>query len=203
MVERDEPRPARPEELAALARVFGAAFAADPMIRWPMPDGTAADDVALFTAILTPYVAADALWTVADHAVAASPADLAGAAWLPPAVTARLAEMERVTRAQIYPLTPDGGARYDALWDWLGEHAPRQPHWFLDAIAVAPAAQGRGLGRTLVRHGLALARADGLPAYLETGRQANVAYYAALGFSLYDARPAPGGGPMVWFMTAS
>jgi ribosomal protein S18 acetylase RimI-like enzyme len=67
-------------------------------------------------------------------------------------------------------------------------------------VAVAPAAQGRGLGRILVRHGVERARADGCPAFLETGNPRNVPLYQSLGFQIVDEQRAPDGGPTIWFM---
>jgi GNAT superfamily N-acetyltransferase len=119
---------------------------------------------------------------------------------LPPAVAGRFDEIEQSARAAINPLTDDGGVRYATFWDWLGAHLPGEPCWFLDLVAVAPTAQGRGLGRRLVMHGLDLARADGFPAFLETSTPRNVPFYQSLGFQIVDEQRAPDGGPMIWFM---
>lgn len=188
------PERAGPADVPSLAVTFAAAFRDDAMIRWPMPAATPAMQRELFRVILTPYAESGSLWKI-------SGCD-AGAAWLPPEEAERFDEMEQAARAEINPLTGDGGARYAAFWDWLGAHLPAGPCWFLDAVAVRPAAQGRGLGRTLVRHGLERARADGCPAFLETGNPRNVAFYESLGFQIVDEQRAPEGGPMIWFMQA-
>ncbi|WP_027284174.1 GNAT family N-acetyltransferase [Rubritepida flocculans] len=55
----------------------------------------------------------------------------------------------------------------------------------LDNVAVAPAAQGRGLGRRLVAFAIEEARRRGLPAvtlYTHARMEANIALYARLGF---------------------
>ena len=186
---------AGPADLAGLVVTFAAAFSDDAMIRWPMPEATPAMLQELWRVILAPYVESGVLWKIGGCD--------SGAAWLPPAVAARFAEIEQSTRAAINPLTGDDGARYAAFWDWLGAHLPGEPCWFLDAVAVAPAAQGRGLGRALVMHGVELARADGCPAFLETGTPRNVPFYQSLGFQVVDEQRAPDGGPMIWFMQTS
>jgi GNAT superfamily N-acetyltransferase len=186
------PELAGPADLPGLVVNCAAAFSDDPMIRWPMPDATPAMLQELFRVILTPYLESGVLWKI--HGCDA------GAAWLPPEVTGRFAEIEQSTRAAINPLTADGGARYAAFWDWLGAHVPGEPCWFLDIVAVAPAAQGRGLGRALVIHGVERARADGCPAFLETGNPRNVPFYQSLGFQIVDQQQAPDGGPVIWFM---
>jgi GNAT superfamily N-acetyltransferase len=186
------PELAGPADVPVLAVTFGAAFSDDAMIRWPMPDATPAMLRELFRVILTPYAELGILWKI--HGCDA------GAAWLPPQVAERFAEIDRAARAAINPLTSDGGVRYAAFWDWLGAHVPAEPCWFLDAVAVAPAAQGRGLGRRLVMHGLERARADGCPAFLETANPRNVPFYESLGFQIVGEQLAPDGGPMIWFM---
>ena len=70
----------------------------------------------------------------------------------------------------------------------------------LDIVAVDPACQGRGTGTALIRHGLALADRDGVPAFLETGKPRNVPYYERLGFRVAEEGDAPDGGPHMWFM---
>ena len=130
------------------------------MVCWPLNAEPTPDRLtALFAALLTEYHAADVVRQVAGGAGAA--------AWLSPAAAARFAELEQDTRPAIHRLTSDGGARYDRFWDWVVEHLPDEPVWFLDVIGVDPAAQGSGLGVALIQDGLARARADGVPAVLE------------------------------------
>ena len=186
------PELAGPADLSSLVVTFAAAFSDDAMIRWPMPEATPAALRELFRVILAPYAEFGVLWKIGGCD--------GGAAWLPPGVVRRFDEIEQSSRAAINPLTGDGGVRYATFWDWLGAHLPGEPCWFLDAVAVAPAAQGRGLGRRLVMHGLELARADGCPAFLETGTPRNVPFYQSLGFQIVDEQRAPDGGPMIWFM---
>jgi GNAT superfamily N-acetyltransferase len=185
---------ARPADVGPLSATLARAFAADPMILWPMPEATADQLRELFTLIMTPYVEFGAAWMSRDHAAAA--------AWLPPDLAGRFGEIDEATRPAINSLTSDGGRRYAEFWDWLDTHLPPSC-WFLDVLGVRPEAQGRGLGRALVRHGLELARADGRPAFLETGQESNVAFYESLGFAVVDRQRAPGGGPVIWFMQAS
>ena len=80
---------------------------------------------------------------------------------------------------------------------------PPYPVWYLDVLGVAPLARRTGLGRQLVEHGLQLARADGCPAFLETGVPGNVGYYESLGFEVRAEERAPDGGPTIWCMEAS
>lgn len=187
----DVPELAEPADVERLSATFAAAFAADAMVRRPMPGASLAQVRAYFRALLVPYVELGIVWKLRGHA--------GGAAWLSPAMAERFAEIDQSARPEIAGLTSDGGARHAEFWDWLDSHLPADC-WYLDMLAVRPGAQGGGLGRTLVRHGLGLAAADGKPAFLETGNPSNVAYYESLGFRLVDRQQAPDGGPTIWFM---
>jgi ribosomal protein S18 acetylase RimI-like enzyme len=76
------------------------------------------------------------------------------------------------------------------------------PHWYLLLLAVAPDRQVRGLGTTLLRHGIARAKSQGLACYLETTRDRNVGFYQKYGFSVALRAPTPDGGPVLWSMIA-
>jgi GNAT superfamily N-acetyltransferase len=78
---------------------------------------------------------------------------------------------------------------------------PDEPVRYLQALGVAPGAQGRGVGRRLVEDGLDVARTRHEPVYLETGKAENVGWYQDLGFTLLDpGRPVYPGGPVMWRM---
>jgi ribosomal protein S18 acetylase RimI-like enzyme len=79
---------------------------------------------------------------------------------------------------------------------------PSEPHWYLHVAGCSPAHQGKGFGKAAIRAGLARARADGVPAYLETANENNLAFYQALGFRVTGAWRIPDGPPM-WSMLAA
>jgi GNAT superfamily N-acetyltransferase len=84
------------------------------------------------------------------------------------------------------------GAALDACY-------PTTPVRYLQALGVAPHAQGRGVGRALLAEGLAVARAEQVPVYLETGKRENVAYYEGNGFVLLEpGRALHPDGPVMW-----
>lgn len=74
---------------------------------------------------------------------------------------------------------------------------PAQPYWYLAAVGVEPSAQGRGVGTELLDPVLAKADEAGLPCYLETMTERNVAWYRKLGFEVVRSGIsfAPGGPP--------
>jgi GNAT superfamily N-acetyltransferase len=73
---------------------------------------------------------------------------------------------------------------------------PRQPHWYLAILGTDPPAQGHGVGATLLQPVLDRCDAQGLGAYLESSKEANLAYYARFGFTVTGQIDLPHGPPM-------
>lgn len=187
-------QPATPGQLGALSRVLGRAFAADPMMTWPL--GNVADPQrsieACFRLLNAGSIEAGLVFEAAGGAGVA--------VWVPPDLAGRWAELDRLARPAIYALADDGGERYQRLWEWVDRRVPAEPLWYLDQLGVDPGRQGEGLGKALVQFGLARATAAGLPAFLETATERNVRFYESLGFRLVEEGSVPGGGPRIWFL---
>jgi GNAT superfamily N-acetyltransferase len=66
-------------------------------------------------------------------------------------------------------------------------------------LGADPLVQGKGVGSRLLQEGVARADADGLPCYLETQKEANLAFYGRHGFAVRDTIEVPGA-PTVWTM---
>ena len=74
---------------------------------------------------------------------------------------------------------------------------PRDEHWYLTLLAVDPMAWRLGIGTALLEPSLASIDQEGLPCYLETQKEANLAYYRRFGFDLTERlTPSPGGPPL-------
>ena len=183
-----------PERVQRLVEVLARSFADDPIIRWPFPNDGSAERRCreLFEVLDERFVHTGWLWEADDAAGVAL--------WVPPDGGEKFLEIELETRDPLDAMTEDDGIRYRAFWDWIEEHLPTDPYWFLDHLAVAPEHRGEGLGTALVDLGLGFARRDGVPAFLETARPGNVGYYERLGFRVVADEHAPGGGPRLWFM---
>ncbi len=76
--------------------------------------------------------------------------------------------------------------------------AVAEPHWYLDVIAVEPAAQGRGIGGALLRAVHARADADGVPIALLTYQPTNLPFYRRHGYTVVCEGTAPGNGLRWW-----
>jgi predicted N-acetyltransferase YhbS len=76
---------------------------------------------------------------------------------------------------------------------------PDRPHLYLAVLGVDPGRQGDGVGSALIRPGLELCDREGLPAYLETGKERNLAFYGRHGFRVTEELTLPKG-PPIWLM---
>ncbi|HEY4987658.1 MAG TPA: GNAT family N-acetyltransferase [Bradyrhizobium sp.] len=75
---------------------------------------------------------------------------------------------------------------------------PHTPHWYLQTIGTDPDRQGKGYG-SLMRQQLAVADAAGLPCYLESSKDTNIAIYKSFGFDVTGEIKIPDG-PTLWPM---
>ena len=60
--------------------------------------------------------------------------------------------------------------------------------------------QGKGIGSALLVPGLAQCDETGLPAYLESSKHSNIAFYRRHGFEVTGEIQLPLGGPPIWPM---
>jgi ribosomal protein S18 acetylase RimI-like enzyme len=77
---------------------------------------------------------------------------------------------------------------------------PREAHWYLATLGTDPDRQGQGVGSALLRKVLERADLEGLPAYLESSKERNLAFYGRHGFEVTGEIHTPGGGPTLWLM---
>src|SRR5262245_32835158 len=74
------------------------------------------------------------------------------------------------------------------------KHAPG-PHWYVSLLGVRAEARGKGLSRAVLASIFEAADRDGVPIYLETMDEQNVAIYEHLGFTLVGRSELAGGLP--------
>jgi ribosomal protein S18 acetylase RimI-like enzyme len=151
------------------------AFAADPVIRWLLPDG--ARYVTHFPRLLR---------LVGDVSAGAGAVDTMGngagaALWIAPGTRLPEEEFAGLLRQSVEATRLDDAF---ALLEQMDQYHPEQPHWYLPFIGVDPLHQGRGHGSALLRTSLARCERDGLPAYLEASSPRNRALYERHGFDV-------------------
>ena len=64
-------------------------------------------------------------------------------------------------------------------------------HWYLAGLAVDPEHQGKGYGSKLLNETLSNIDEEGLPCYLETEGEKNVAMYKHFGFKVIEEFTIP------------
>lgn len=99
----------------------------------------------------------------------------------------------------VHPLPPPSiPAQLRVLWEqgwrvattWAEVHFelesrhPREPHWVLDMLGVAPEFQGRGIGTALLKNLHERVDVQGAASYLETDREENVAFYERASYTV-------------------
>ena len=110
-----------------------------------------------------------------------------------------IAQQVRETVGSTRALIPEPSALATGLkYTFALEKArPKEDHWYLCLLAADPMAWRRGIGTALLEPSLAELDRDGLPCYLETQKEANLAFYHRFGFDLTDRlEPNPKGPPL-------
>jgi len=123
------------------------------------------------------------------------------AVWAPPdGWKTTVGEDVDLTRSQLHPrLAWRLPLVVRGLLGIQAKHPPQPPHWYLAILGTEPAAQGRGLGSAMLGPILDECDRDGVPAYLESSKERNVAFYGRHGFRVTEELRLPRG-PRVWLM---
>jgi len=83
----------------------------------------------------------------------------------------------------------------------LDKAHPRDEHWYLVLLVADPMVWRRGIGTALLEPTLASIDTEGLPCYLETQKEANLAYYRRFGFEHSETLKPNRSGPPLFTMT--
>jgi ribosomal protein S18 acetylase RimI-like enzyme len=84
--------------------------------------------------------------------------------------------------------------------DQIHSQVMTRSHWYLMALGVEPTRQRQGLGSRLLQPVLARADRDGIPCYLETETEQNVAFYQKYGFQIAYEGEVADAGLTLWTM---
>jgi len=189
------PRRATMDDARAIARLFAAAFATDPVMDWiarpgpKRPEGLERFFYWLLRIRAIPY---GHVWMAEDASVAA--------AWLPPETPAspgglfdQLRLIPMFVRLCGFPRLSRGQAMGDAM----EKNHPHDPHFYLAFIAVAPRFQGMGLGGALLDATIKKVDETGMPAYLENSNPKNAKLYERAGFVARKSISPEGAPPLI------
>ncbi len=151
------------------------AFATDPVARWCWPDP---HQYLTFMPSFTRAFGGGAFSNSSAHCTE----DCAGAAlWLPPNV-----HPDEEAIGEVLERTVSASIRRDLLaaFEQMAGYHPTEPHWYLPAIGVDPAYQGKGYGGALLKYALQQCDHEHSPAYLESSNPRNIPLYKRHGFEV-------------------
>ncbi len=167
--------------------VLTAAFFDDPVTNWIVPDR------ARRPAVLPPMFGLyfDAFQ---PHGETYLTADGSGTAlWLPPGRELIPPEALEDFGRRIEEAAGPYAARLFELDEFFEAHAPAEPHWHLQLLAVDPIQQGKGLGSALLDEVLRRLDRAGESVYLESTTLRNRALYERHGFECIGEIQLPHG----------
>ncbi len=191
-------RPARKGDVRELSWTLARAFYDDPVMIWLLPDEKPRT-VQLYRLFATMtrhhHLARGGVEVACD-----GPRIGAAALWDPPN------EWQETRWAQL-AMTPTFirvfGARSmrgRAVQELMKRAHPEEPHWYLGVVGSDPSVRGKGFGQVLMRSRLDRVDAEHAPAYLESTKHQNIAYYQRFGFEVTGEIVLPEGGPTMWPM---
>jgi ribosomal protein S18 acetylase RimI-like enzyme len=191
-------RAARRADIRELSRTMARAFHDDPVMRWLLPEDKARTaQLARMFAVMTRHhhLAGGGVEVACDGT-----GIVAAALWDPP-------NRWRQTRREQLAMTPAfirvfglRSAKGQAVQEVMKRAHPEEPHWYLAAIGSDPTVRGKGFGQVLMESRLDRVDAEHAPAYLESTKHENIAYYQRFGFEVTGEIVLPEGGPTMWPM---
>ncbi len=183
-----EVRLATTADLPAVGRALARAFKDDPVFRYLAPRADRWDRRA------TGYFRADAANRMRLGHTYTTPTVQGAALWAPPGQwRAALPAIAREAPAAL-GLFGLGTVRALRLLARVEKVHPKEPeHWYLAVLGTDPDHQGKGVGSVLLAPVLERCDTEGVPAYLESSKEANVPFYARHGFELRDPIVVPDG----------
>ncbi len=191
-------RPPRKTEVRTLARTLGRAFYDDPVMQWLLPGDTrrAKGLPRLFGAMTRHHFLAGG-----GAEVALGSGDIGAAALWDPPGRWKHSPREEFKMMPSFLLAMGGRtARGRQIAELMKKQHPEEPHWYLAVIGSDPSVRGGGFGQALMRSRLDRVDAEHAPAYLESSKSDNIAYYERFGFEVTGEITLPDGGPTMWPM---
>jgi GNAT superfamily N-acetyltransferase len=187
-----EARQAEPGDMTPIAGALARAFHDDPVMTWLFGDREG-----LRLRRLTRFMGAEARRHHRHGGTVLTADGHPGAAlWDPPG-------RWRTTWPEVLRLAPmmvtAVGPRIPRALRGLGvmdKSHPREPHWYLAVLGTDPPQQGRGVGAALMAPVLDRCDTEGLGAFLESSKAANVPYYERFGFRATGQIDLPDGPPL-------
>ena len=191
-------RSATSADVKELAAVLARAFYDDPPLAWLL--SKPAGRLGRITRMFATVIGIESLRYGGVDVACDGEKILGGAIWLPPGHW-QLGFREQIQAVPSYARVLAGAwGRASRYGHALEDAHPKEPHWYLKAIGVDPAWQGRGVASLLLRPRLNRCDQDGQPAYLEASQPDGISLYEHFGFRRTGNLDMPEGAPAVTAM---
>ena len=182
-------------DVPALAATIAAAFFNDPVWGWVFADPAhrESQQAALWRLFFEGSIEHQWVWTTAGHE--------AVSLWIPPGCP----EHTDPHAARLEPLIKElDERRSDVVMEVFRRfelaHPHHREHFYLSLLGTHPDHRGAGIGMALLAANLADIDKLGMPAYLESTNDANLARYGSVGFEVCGKFELPEGGPSITTM---
>ncbi len=191
-----EARQAGNRDAEALGAMFARAFDDDPIWAW-----LCRSRMRRFTRLAAPFFATEARQYLRKSSAWTVPGCAAGALWAPPGTwRTNVGDLARWAPSAARLFGVRLPVSLQAL-DAVDKLHPREPHWYLALLGTDPDRQGSGLGSAVLAPVLRRCDDEGIPAYLESSKEANVGFYERHGFAVTEVmHMGNGSGPPMWLM---
>jgi GNAT superfamily N-acetyltransferase len=184
----------RPEDVPAAAASLVRAFYDDPMLIYMFPDSRTRGRA------LHRFFILQLRQSSKKRLLAYTTEDCRSTAlWMPPR-TGPPGVREVIAQVPMFLIM---GRRVGAalqLVQLVESHHPKAPHYYLGGLGTDPQWQWRGLGSAVLGPVLEICDREGLPAYLESSKESNVAFYERHRFEVTDEVSVPDGSVRLWLM---
>ncbi|HEX8646799.1 MAG TPA: GNAT family N-acetyltransferase [Thermoleophilaceae bacterium] len=181
------------DDLRGVASVLARAFHDDPVMAWFFPDPGERERriERMFRLRVGSLLGQEESYTTDDH--------LGAAIWAQPGRWEMSPLAGLILTARMLPLTRGRTPLLARGWKMIDAEHPPEPHYYLAILGTDPDAQGRGVGSALLAPVLDDCDRNEIPAYLESSKESNLAFYARHGFRVTGELDLPEG-PHVWLM---
>lgn len=186
-------RRARPGDRDAMAATLARAFEDDPVMEWFFPDPAVRERrmERMFRLRVGSLLGQDETYTTDGH--------LGAAVWAQPGRWEMAPLAGLLLTLRMLPLTRGRTPLLARGWKMIDAQHPPTPHYYLAILGTEPDAQGRGVGSALLAPVLDDCDRNEIPAYLESSKESNLAFYGRHGFRVTGEMDLPEG-PHVWLM---
>jgi GNAT superfamily N-acetyltransferase len=190
----------RYEQIRVTAEVLARAFDDSPIMVFLLPKDrprTIGMRAFFIAGLVDAYKHGEAWTATVDGDVVGAGVWLAPGAYPPSAGRQARQLLHLLTAAPVAPFAMMRSLRYLRAVEAVH---PKEEHWYLATLGVDPPHQGRGYGTRLLEAVLPRADEKGVPSYLETDKERNLAYYARHRFTETNKIFPAADGPPTWTM---